>query len=152
MAEELVERRLNQIVRILALNATKDDEKDKDKVLKLTKMGFNTEEIAEFLGMGTNEIIKIHLADVLDSEKKKQAYLLTAQKTQSQICKALKISPPTLSELWQECARRGLMSKEGKRYKPLFDLQKYKLIAKGSRPIEPQEDDNDQEKEGTENN
>lgn len=151
--EKHIEKRLDQIVRILALNVTKDDKKDKDKVLKLTKMGFNTKEIAEILGIGANEIVKIHLVDVLDNEKKKKAYMLTGTKTQSEIREMLKMSPNDISELWQECERRGLMSKKGKRYKPLFDLRKFKLVPRDSKARQEAEKVNAQaEERKTENN
>jgi len=148
MNEKNIERRLDQIVRILALIVTKDEKDNKIKVLKLTSMGFNNEETSEILGLDIKDVVKVHLNDVLDSDKKKSIYILTANKNQTEIKDMLNTSPNTISDLWKECTKRGLMKKEGQGYKPLFDLKKFNLIPKGFKPEEPETKPEKKPKEG----
>ncbi len=57
--EDVVEKRLNQITRLLALIVTKEDATKKEKVLKLASLGFDSADIAEILNMETPRVSEI---------------------------------------------------------------------------------------------
>ena len=43
------------------------------------------------------------------------------------------MSSGTVSSLWQECARRGLLKKDKKTYLPCFNLEEFGLVPKDFR-------------------
>ncbi|MGC1120509.1 MAG: sigma factor-like helix-turn-helix DNA-binding protein [Candidatus Methanofastidiosia archaeon] len=47
---EEISRRMDRIIRLLALNLVKDMETQKEKILTLSSFGFSSSEIAELLG------------------------------------------------------------------------------------------------------
>ena len=103
---------------------------------------------------------------LLNNEKKKKAFMLLDTKKSQEIIALLHISSATLSDMCQECARKGLAKKVWNSYKTLIDLEEFGLTPKDFDPDsfagEPKPKDkspalfkegkNGQEKEGTENN
>ncbi len=92
------------------------------------------EEILRWIKIANYDAIKKSIEETLNDDKKKKAYMLTGKKTQTEITKAVKFSSVTLTEMWQECARKGILKKEGKSYKQLIDLEDYGLLPKDFDP------------------
>jgi len=57
--EKVLEKRLNQIVKLLAFIVTKDDKTNKDKAVKLINIGLESDEIAEALGIEVSRVREI---------------------------------------------------------------------------------------------
>lgn len=106
------------------------------------------EELVKWTKIANFDTVKSSIEKTLNNEKKKKAYMLTGTKTQSEIRKMLKMSPNDISELWQECARRGLVvkKKKGKGYERVFDLDDFGLLPKNFKIEEEEEKEEEHEK------
>lgn len=89
------------------------------------------EELIRITKIVNFESIKASIEKTLNNENKRKAFMLTGIKQQSEICKILKMGATTVSEMWQECALKGFLRKEGRGYKPLLDLEEYGLVPDG---------------------
>jgi hypothetical protein len=57
------------------------------------------------------------LREAITNPQEQKVYELTGTKTRDEICKELKISPNTLSELWNKWTDLGIVTKQGSSYK-----------------------------------
>jgi len=86
------------------------------------------EELLMWTKIANFDKVKSVIEGVLDNEKKLKVYALTGEKTQAEISDGLKMSARDITAVWQECERRGLLVKIGKRYEKTIDLADFGLI------------------------
>lgn len=122
------------------------------------------EELVRWIKAANYDAMKNSIEETLNNEKKKKAFMLLDKKKSQEIIDLLQIGSATLSDMCQECARKGLAKKEGKSYKTLINLEEFGLAPKGFDPDsfteekEPEEPEffkgkrNEQAEERTENN
>ncbi len=60
------------------------------------------------------------LQEELDTPEKKAVYKYTGEKTSREIAKISPLSQPTISRLWVRWEKRGLLKKEGQKFKKVL--------------------------------
>jgi len=70
MSEDQVIKKLNQIAKLLAIIVTKEHETQKEKVLLLGNLGFESDEIADVLGVDKQRVHEIRSKEKSKTKKK----------------------------------------------------------------------------------
>lgn len=86
------------------------------------------DEVAELLRRNNELLVliaKLMMAPTLQLElaepKHRELYNHTGKKSQAEVAKKLKMSATTVSQLWRRWEEIGLLIKDGKRYRRVFD-------------------------------
>jgi hypothetical protein len=70
-------------------------------------------------------LTKVKISEILEKEldepNKKKLYELTGKATQTQLVKQTGFSAGKISGLWQKWERKGILKKDGKSYKKIFE-------------------------------
>jgi len=113
------------------------------------------EEILTWVKVANYDRVFNTLNSVLKTDRERRIYQDTGKKTQDQICKGYNIGSTKLTSLWKSWEKRGVVVKEGGRYRRLLDLNVFGLVPSKKTqkkiPLRPKEEENEQE-ERTEDN